>query len=85
VSEYPSIEEIGRSLGEADAITYSVNPDGSVPPSVQRVLDSQLWKNLPAVQAGRTFPIRYTEAATYSVALKTLDSIDQAFAPLLTP
>jgi iron complex transport system substrate-binding protein len=83
VSEYPSIEEIGSSLGEADAITYSVNPDGSVPASVQRVLDSQLWKNLPAVQAGRAFPIRYTEAATYSVALKTLDSIDQAFAPLL--
>lgn len=83
VSEYPSIEEISQSLGEADAITYSVNPDGSVPVSVQRVLDSQLWKNLPAVQAGRAFPIRYTEAATYSVALKTLDSIDLAFAPLL--
>jgi iron complex transport system substrate-binding protein len=52
---------------------------------VQQVLDSQLWKNLPAVQAGRAFPIRYTEAATYSVALKTLDAIDQAFAPLVTP
>jgi iron complex transport system substrate-binding protein len=85
VSEYPSIEEIGSSLGEADAITYSVNPDGSVSESVQRVLDSQLWKNLPAVQAGRVFPIRYTEAATYSVALKTLDAIDRAFAPLRTP
>jgi iron complex transport system substrate-binding protein len=85
VSEYPSVEEIGSSLGEADAITYSVNPDGSVPPAVQQVLDSQLWRNLPAVQAGRAFPIRYTEAATYSAALKTLDSIDQAFAPLLAP
>ncbi|TQM45027.1 ABC transporter substrate-binding protein [Pseudonocardia cypriaca] len=83
VSEYPSVEQIGSSLGEADAITYSVEPDGSVPAAVQQVLDSQLWKNLPAVQAGRAFPIRYTEAATYSAALKTLDSIDQAFAPLL--
>jgi iron complex transport system substrate-binding protein len=40
---------------------------------------------LPAVRAGRAFPIRYTEAATYSVAMKTLDPIDQALAPLLTP
>jgi iron complex transport system substrate-binding protein len=84
VSEYPSIEEIGSSLAEADAITYSVNPDGSVPASVQQVLDSQLWENLPAVRAGRAFPIRYTEAATYAAALMTLDAIDQAFAPLLT-
>jgi iron complex transport system substrate-binding protein len=83
VSEYPSMEEIADSLGEADAITYSVSPDGLVPEPVQQVLDSQLWTNLPAVQAGRVFPIRYTEAATYSVALKTLDSVDQAFAPLL--
>jgi len=85
VSEYSSMEEIGGSLREADAITYSVNPDGSVPASVQRVLDSELWKNLPAVQAGRAFPVRYTEAATYSAALKTLDAVDAAFGPLLTP
>jgi iron complex transport system substrate-binding protein len=84
VSESPSIEEISASLGEADAITYTVNPDGSVPDPVKYVLDSKLWKNLPAVKAGKTFALRYTEAATYTSALKTLDAIDQAFAPLLT-
>lgn len=83
VSEYPSIEELPAAFGEADALTYSVNADGSVPESVQYVLDSKLWKNLRAVKAGKTFPIRYTEAATYGQALKTLDAIGTSLAPLL--
>jgi iron complex transport system substrate-binding protein len=83
VSEYPSIEEIPDSLGKADAITYSVGADGSVPEPVQYVMDSPLWKNLPAVKAGMTFPVRYTEAATYGQAMQTLDAADKAFAPLL--
>jgi iron complex transport system substrate-binding protein len=82
VSEYPSIEELTESLGEADAITYSVQPDGTPNEAVKYVLDSELWKNLPAVKAGRTFAIRYTEAATYAAAMKTLDAVDQALAPL---
>ncbi|MBB5953735.1 iron complex transport system substrate-binding protein [Saccharothrix tamanrassetensis] len=84
VSEYPSIEELPTALAEADGISYSVNADGSVPPNVKYVLDSELWKNLPAVKAGKTYPFRYTEAATYQAAMKTLDAVDQAFAPLLT-
>ncbi|NBE98251.1 ABC transporter substrate-binding protein [Nonomuraea sp. KC401] len=83
VSETPSIEELSKSLGEADAITYSVQPDGTPNESVAYVLKSELWKNLPAVKAGRAFPLRYTEAATYDSALKTLDAVDQALAPLL--
>ncbi|MEU4745861.1 ABC transporter substrate-binding protein [Actinosynnema sp. NPDC023658] len=84
VSEYSSIEELTAAFTEADAITYSVAADGKVPPGVQYVLDSPLWKELPAVKAGRTFPVRYTEAATYRSAMKTLDAVDEAFAPLLT-
>ncbi|MDA3642715.1 ABC transporter substrate-binding protein [Saccharopolyspora indica] len=83
VSEYPSIEELPAAFAEADMITYSVKPDGSVAPAVQYVLDSELWKNLPAVKAGKVFPIRYTEAATYPEAMQTLGSIDESFAPLL--
>ncbi|NEA19735.1 ABC transporter substrate-binding protein [Streptomyces halstedii] len=83
VSEYPSIEELPAAFGEADVLTYSVNADGSVPEAVQYVLDSKLWKNLPAVKAGKSFPLRYTEAATYGQAMKTLDAIDESFAPLL--
>lgn len=83
VSEYSSIEELTAAFAEADAITYSVAADGSVPPPVQYVLDSPLWKELPAVKAGKTFPLRYTEAATYRSAMKTLEAADEAFAPLL--
>ncbi|MGH3243551.1 MAG: ABC transporter substrate-binding protein [Spirillospora sp.] len=83
VSEYPSIEKLTESLGEADVITYTLEPDGSVGPAVKYVLDSDLWKRLPAVRAGRAYGIRYTQAATYPSALKTLDGLDQALAPLL--
>ncbi|TQM11752.1 ABC transporter substrate-binding protein [Pseudonocardia kunmingensis] len=85
VSEYPSMEELPASLGEADVITYSAEPDGSVREGVQQVLDSPLWPLLPAVEAGRTIPIRYTEAATYKAALTALDAADEALAPLLSP
>jgi iron complex transport system substrate-binding protein len=84
VSEYPSIEELTSAYAQADVITYSVKADGSVPAPVKYVLDSPLWKNLPAVKAGKTFAFRYTEAATYRAATSTLDAVDQAFAPLLT-
>ncbi|MEU4793461.1 ABC transporter substrate-binding protein [Micromonospora tulbaghiae] len=83
VTEYPAIEELPKSLGEADAITYTLQPDGTPAEAVKQVLDSALWKNLPAVKAGRVFGLQYTEAATYESALRTLDSIDKAFAPLL--
>lgn len=83
VTEYPSIEELPESLGEADAITYTLQPDGTPAPEVEYVLDSPLWKNLPAVKAGNVFGLRYTEAATYGSALRTLDAIDEALAPLL--
>ncbi|MBZ6227690.1 ABC transporter substrate-binding protein [Streptomyces olivaceus] len=83
VSEYPSLEELSDSLGASDVITYSVNTDGSVPDAVQAVLDSKLWKNLPAVKNRRALPVAFTEAATYGDAMKTLDAIDKSFAPLL--
>lgn len=83
VAETPSMELIVESFADADVITYSLAVDGSVPASVQAVLDSPLWQRLPAVQAGNVFPVRYTEAATYASALLTLDSLDETLAPLL--
>jgi iron complex transport system substrate-binding protein len=83
VSEYPSIEQIPESFAEADVITYSVQPDGTPAEPVQYVLDSELWKNLPAVQAGKAFPVRYTEAATFPSAMLTLGALDETLSPLL--
>ncbi|MGH8877732.1 MAG: ABC transporter substrate-binding protein [Stackebrandtia sp.] len=82
VSEYASIEELPEAFADADTITYSLGPDGKPMKSVQYVLDSKLWKNLPAVKAGKAYGIRYTEAATYASAVKTLEAVDQALAPL---
>lgn len=83
VSEYPSIEELPASFSEAGAITYTVQADGTPAESVKYVLDTELWKNLPAVKAGKAIPVPYTEAVTYTSALKTLDALDKALAPLL--
>ncbi len=84
VSEYPSLEAIADSFADADAITYTLESDGSTADAVQTVLDSPLWQSLPAVKAGKVFALQYTEAATYASAMKTLDSIDAALAPLLS-
>ncbi|MEU4422099.1 ABC transporter substrate-binding protein [Actinoplanes sp. NPDC024001] len=83
VSEYPAMEEIPASFAEADAITYTLETDGKPGPEVQAVLNSPLWKNLPAVKAGKIYGLQYTEAATYPSATQTLDAVDKALAPLL--
>lgn len=82
-SEYPAIEEVTASFKDADAITYTVDHNGKPAENVRYVLKSKLWKNLPAVKAGKVFPLRYTEATTYTQATKTLAAIDKALAPLL--
>lgn len=84
VSEYSSIEELPASFAKADAITYTLDTNGKPGAAVKYVLDSPLWAALPAVKAGKVFPVRYTQASTYSSAMFTLDSLDQALAPLLT-
>ncbi|TDE19595.1 ABC transporter substrate-binding protein [Actinomadura sp. 6K520] len=83
VSEYSSLEELPQSLGEADAITYTLEHDGEPGDAVKYVLDSELWQKLPAVKDEKAFGLRFTEAATYESATRTLDEIDKALAPLL--
>lgn len=83
VAETPSMEMLVASFADADVITYSLSVDGTVSESVQAALDSPLWQQLPAVQAGRVIPLRYTEAATYASALLALNSMDQSLEPLL--
>jgi iron complex transport system substrate-binding protein len=83
VSETLSIEQLPASLGNVDSITYTVSPDGTPSEAVRYVLDNPLWQTLPAVQAGRVYPVRFTEAATYGSAMQTLDAIDEALAPML--
>lgn len=83
-SEYLSLEELPRSLGTQKAITYTADPDGTAPAPVRSVLDHPLWAGLPAVKAGKVFPVKHTAAASYGAAMRTLDGLDQALAPLLS-
>ncbi|RJQ75470.1 ABC transporter substrate-binding protein [Pseudonocardiaceae bacterium YIM PH 21723] len=83
VSEYPSIEQLTEKFKDAAILTYSNGPDGNPNAAVKYVLDNPLWKELPAVKDNKAFGFSFTEASTFQEALKTLDSIDKALAPLL--
>jgi iron complex transport system substrate-binding protein len=82
VSEFPSIENLPESFADADVITYSLDITGKVPESIEYVFNSPLWKSIPAVKADKVLPLQYTEAATFTSALMTLDSIDEALGTL---
>lgn len=84
-SEYPAVEEMTASFSEADYITYTLQPDGVAAPPVKNALDHPLWAKLPAVEAKRAIGVKYTEAATYQSALRTLDELDKVLGPVLTP
>jgi iron complex transport system substrate-binding protein len=83
VSEQTSIELVGESFAGVDAITVTLDPDGSPSPSVAAVMASPLWQQLPAVRAGRVFLVEHTQAVTYPEAMQTLAALDEALRPLL--
>ncbi|QSE90385.1 ABC transporter substrate-binding protein [Rhodococcus pseudokoreensis] len=80
--EFVSTEQIAAGLGTVDVIVYGVGPDGKVSPELQALMDSPLWKSLPAVQAGNVVPVQHALAATYQTALLALDSIDEGLSKL---
>ncbi|WP_207836772.1 ABC transporter substrate-binding protein [Williamsia soli] len=76
-----SYEQLGM-LADYDVIVYPVKPDGSATPEVQAMLDSELFKSLPAVQAGRVLAVAYTDPFTYSSGMASLNSLDEQLAKL---
>lgn len=71
-----SFEQLGMLSGY-DVIVYPTKPDGTTTPEVQAMLDSELFKSLPAVQAGRVLPVAYTDPFTYSSGQASLDSLEE--------
>ncbi|PYE18174.1 hypothetical protein DFR67_105319 [Williamsia limnetica] len=69
-------------LSDYDVIVYPTKPDGTTTPEVQAMLDSELFKSLPAVQAGRVLPVAYTDPFTYSSGQASLDSLEEQLAKL---
>ena len=70
-------EDRRKSREMSDVIVYGLNADGSMSPQLQELVNSELWKELPAVKAGNVVQVQHSLAATYQTALLTLDSIDE--------
>ncbi|PZU03026.1 MAG: hypothetical protein DI630_05950 [Gordonia sp. (in: high G+C Gram-positive bacteria)] len=70
-----SYEQLGM-LADYDVIVYPTRADGTTTPEVQAMLDSELFKSLPAVQAGRVLAVAYTDPFTYASGMASLDSLE---------
>ncbi|WP_432251746.1 ABC transporter substrate-binding protein [Streptomyces sp. HNM1019] len=63
-------------LDDCTALIYPTQFDGKPPPPTRDLLDSKLWKGVPAVKAGAAFPIKHYTMCTYRFALGALDEIE---------
>ncbi|MET7640133.1 ABC transporter substrate-binding protein [Streptomyces sp. NPDC005438] len=63
-------------LDDCTALIYPVQFDEKPPPPTQDLLDSKLWKGVPAVKADKAFPIKHYTMCTYRFALGALDEIE---------
>ena len=72
--QYPTAK-IGEPLGDADAITVTAKPDGTVDPVMQSVLDNTLFKNLKATKDDHVFPVfsGVTDCESATVYLDTIE------------
>lgn len=70
------------SLSDYDVITYPVNADGSPTEAFQPVVETNTWKELPAVKSGRALGVFCPGNSTYGPVLQYLDSLDAALATL---
>lgn len=66
------------SLANQDALFYEVDVDGKVTPDMQKVLDSDSWKRLPAVVAGHAFPLTSGTNYTFVAAEKEAADLQAA-------
>ncbi|NLU73387.1 ABC transporter substrate-binding protein [Streptomyces sp. HNM0575] len=63
-------------LDDCTALIYPTQFDGKPPPPTQDLLDSKLWKSVPAVKDDKAFPIKHYTMCTYRFALGALDEIE---------
>lgn len=80
-SEDVSFELLGTLAGY-DVLVYPLGPDGQPTEQTRQLLESEVWKALPAVQAGRVLGVAYTDALTYPGAMKSLQSLAAALEAL---
>jgi iron complex transport system substrate-binding protein len=76
-----SYEEIG-TLHDSDAILYYTTNDGKPANLAPALFGQTLWKQLPAVQAGRLYGTIYYLPTCYSDALGLLDDFEKSLQAL---
>ncbi|PZG56983.1 hypothetical protein C1I98_00325 [Spongiactinospora gelatinilytica] len=63
-------------------VRYVGQFEGTATPPTQELLKNELWKDVPAVKAGRAFPVKHYIIASYTFALGAVDEIEAALKKL---
>lgn len=71
-----STEKITELLGDADVVTVTAKPDGTLDPTMQAVLDNTLFTKLKAAKADHVFPV-FGEVTDYESATAYLDTVEE--------
>lgn len=71
-----SAEKLPSSLGDADVIFYDTDLQNETNAFMKAIMSTSMWKNLPAVKAGRAYPIGKNTVAGYADANYSLDQIE---------
>lgn len=77
-----STEKITSTLQDADVIFYGTDLPGTPSPETDAVLQMQAYQDLPAVKAGKSFPIGKPAIAGYMDAFNVLDFLEAALKEL---
>jgi iron complex transport system substrate-binding protein len=77
-----SVENLPSTLKDADAVFYGTDLFGKPAVDTGSVLELQAYKDLPAVKAGKSFPIGKQTIAGYMDAFNALDFLEDALKKL---
>lgn len=77
-----SVERLGQTIGDADIIFFDTDLREQPNALMQAVMDSPLWAELKAVQAGDAYPFGKNTTAGYTDANYTLDLVEKALTSL---
>ncbi|MFI0420926.1 ABC transporter substrate-binding protein [Spongiactinospora sp. 9N601] len=69
-------------LNDCTVVLYAGQFEGTATPPTQELLKNELWKDVPAVKAGRAFPVKHYIIASYTFALGAVDEIEAALKKL---
>lgn len=77
-----SMEKLPDTVGDADIIFHDSTERAQTRPLFQAVMETDLWKNLPAVKAGHYYPVGKTTVAGFAEANYVLDRVEDALKKL---